>query len=466
MLKTKAAGIPVILIDRDVDHSIAKPGEDYVTFIGSDFVDQGRRAAEWLAKATGGKAKIIELEGTTGADPAIDRKKGFDDYLAGTFKGTPDGRWRVRRDGDHRLPNGNFTRDNGRQVMQTLLQAHPDVTAVYAHNDEMAIGAIAALEDAGRKPGEDVIVVSIDGENAAMDAIVDGTLGASVESSPFFGPIAFETMKKFVDGEEIADWVKVEDRFFDRSNAAEIPGQAVLDNVRHGDQESTSPGDRRRTGLWTLGLWTPDSSGLRGPSLRSWAASCLNNPQRNRARLTLLLEMRDIVKVFPGVVALDDARLTVMTGEVHAIVGQNGAGKSTLIKILNGAYRKDGGTIVFDGRRGRFRHPTRGAGRRRQHDLPGDQSRSLPHGGREHLHGSRAAPLRADRLATHEPRSHARSWRASASSSMSSNHCSSSMSPCSRWSPSRGRSPSDRSSSSWTSRPRRSTNARWRSSSK
>ena len=78
--------------------------------------------------------------------------------------------------------------------MQTLLQAHPEVTAVYAHNDEMAVGAIAALEEAGRKPGEDVIVVSIDGENAALDAIVDGTLGASVESSPFFGPIAFETM--------------------------------------------------------------------------------------------------------------------------------------------------------------------------------------------------------------------------------------------------------------------------------
>jgi len=89
VMKAKAAGIPVILIDRDVDHSIAKPGEDYVTFIGSDFVDQGRRAAEWLVEATGGKAKIIELEGTTGADPAIDRKTGFDEFLQGSFRGTP-----------------------------------------------------------------------------------------------------------------------------------------------------------------------------------------------------------------------------------------------------------------------------------------------------------------------------------------------------------------------------------------
>jgi ribose transport system substrate-binding protein len=225
VVKANAAGIPVILIDRDADHSIAKPGEDYITFIGSDFVDQGRRAAEWLVEATGGKAKIIELEGTTGADPAIDRKRGFDEYLMGTFRGTPTAGGPYPDMEIIASQDGNFTRDKGREVMQTLLQAHPEVTAVYAHNDEMAIGAIAALEEAGRKPGEDVILVSIDGENAAMDAIVDGKLGASVESSPFFGPIAFETMQKYIDGEDIPDWVKVEDRFFDESNAAENQGK-------------------------------------------------------------------------------------------------------------------------------------------------------------------------------------------------------------------------------------------------
>jgi len=225
VVQAKEAGIPVILIDRDVDHEIAKPGEDYIAFIGSDFVDQGRRAAEWLVEATGGEAKIIQLEGTTGADPAIDRRKGFEDYLAGTFQGTP------TPEGAHpgmeiiASQTGNFTRDTGREVMQTLLQAHPEVTAVYAHNDEMAIGAIAALQEAGRNPGEDVILVSIDGENAALDAILDGTLGASVESSPFFGPIAFETMDKYIAGEDIPDWVLVEDRFFDESNAAEFQGK-------------------------------------------------------------------------------------------------------------------------------------------------------------------------------------------------------------------------------------------------
>jgi len=225
VVKAKSAGIPVILIDRDVDHEIAKPGVDYVTFIGSDFVDQGRRAAEWLVEATGGQAKIIILEGTTGADPAIDRQTGFLDYIEkGMFKGTPVG---DPVTGMEVLASqtGDFVRDKGRQAMETLLQAHPDVTAVYAHNDEMIIGAIEALEAAGRKPGEDVTLVSIDGENAAIDAIIAGKLGASVESSPFFGPISFDTMEKYAAGEDLPDWIKVEDRFFDASNAKEVQGK-------------------------------------------------------------------------------------------------------------------------------------------------------------------------------------------------------------------------------------------------
>jgi galactofuranose transport system substrate-binding protein len=213
VMNAKRAGIPVILLDRNVDQNVAKAGTDYVTFIGSDFVDQGRRAAEWLVEATGGKAKIIELEGTVGSSPANDRKKGFDETIA-------------KHPGMEILASqsGDFARDKGRQVMETLLQAHPDVTAVYAHNDEMAVGAIAALEAAGRKPGEDVLVVSIDGTRDAMKAITAGKMGVTVESSPFFGPIACETMKKYAAGEEIPAWVKVEDRIFTKDNAeAHIP---------------------------------------------------------------------------------------------------------------------------------------------------------------------------------------------------------------------------------------------------
>jgi ribose transport system substrate-binding protein len=208
VMKAKKAGIPVILIDRNVDQKVAAAGRDYVTFIGSDFIDQGRRAAEWLIKATNGKATIVELEGTTGSSPANDRKKGFDDA--------------VKKHSGMKIvasQSGDFARDKGRQVMQTLLQAHPDVTAVYAHNDEMAIGAIAALEAAGKKPGQDVIVVSIDGTKDALQAIASGKMGATVQSSPFFGPITCATMKRYAKGEKIEPWVKVSDKFYDKSNA-------------------------------------------------------------------------------------------------------------------------------------------------------------------------------------------------------------------------------------------------------
>lgn len=215
VLKAKAACIPVILLDRDVDHSIAAPGKDYVTMIGSDFVEEGRLAAEWLAKTTGEKAVIIELEGTVGSSPAIDRKKGFDDEIK-------------------KYPNmtivesqtGDFARDKGRQVAEALLQAHPDTTAIYAHNDEMAMGAISALEAAGKVPGKDVIIVSIDGTKDAAQAIVDGKLGATVECSPKFGPKAFEVMAAYANGETFEAKIVNPDRFFDSSNAADYLPEA------------------------------------------------------------------------------------------------------------------------------------------------------------------------------------------------------------------------------------------------
>ena len=208
VLQAKAACIPVILIDRDVDHTLAQPNKDYVTFIGSDFIQQGKRVADWLIKATGGKAKIIELEGTTGASPAINRKKGFDDEI----KTAPGMQILASQDGD-------FNRDTGRKVMATLLQAHPDVTAVYAHNDEMAIGAIAALKAAGRHPGKDVTVVSIDGEKDALNAIISGEEGTSVQSSPFFGPVSFDTIDKYAGGTKLPDWIVVQDMQFTKDNA-------------------------------------------------------------------------------------------------------------------------------------------------------------------------------------------------------------------------------------------------------
>lgn len=211
VMKAKAAGIPTFLVDRSVDPNVAQAGRDYVAFLGSDFVDQGRRVAEWTVENfEGEKGIIVELEGTTGSSPANDRKKGFDDVMA-------------QHDNMEIVASqsGDFARDLGRQVMETLLQAHPDVNIVYAHNDEMAIGAIQALELAGRTPGEDVLVVSIDGTRDALQAIIDGKMGVTVESSPFFGPLACETMKRYAAGEEIEPWVQVSDRIFTAENAAD-----------------------------------------------------------------------------------------------------------------------------------------------------------------------------------------------------------------------------------------------------
>lgn len=122
--------------------------------------------------------------------------------------------------------SGDFARDKGRQVAETLLQAHPDTTIIYAHNDEMAIGAIAALEAAGKVPGKDVLVVSIDGTKDATQAIIDGKMGATSECSPKFGPKAFEVMNGYANGEKYDAKLVNPDRFIDATNAAEYLPEA------------------------------------------------------------------------------------------------------------------------------------------------------------------------------------------------------------------------------------------------
>jgi galactofuranose transport system substrate-binding protein len=208
VMAAKKAGIPVILLDRSVDPKLAKPGKDYLTFIGSDFIKEGQRVAEWLAKNANGKKKIIELEGTIGSSPANDRKKGFDEAIkaAGGFEIVAS-------------QSGDFARDKGRQVAEALLQAHPDADIVYAHNDEMAIGAISAIEAAGKVPGKDILVLSIDGGKEAVGLVAEGKIGAVVECNPRFGPKAFETMARYAKGENIEPWVINDDKFYDASNA-------------------------------------------------------------------------------------------------------------------------------------------------------------------------------------------------------------------------------------------------------
>lgn len=200
------AGVPVITIDRKVTNEHCT---DYVTFIGSDFYDQGVRAADAMAEATGGQAQVAILLGASGNNVTDQRNQGFLDQVEDEH---PDLQVVEQQ-------TANFARDEGQAVAEQLLQANPDIDAIYAHNDEMALGAVTAVTAAGRDPGEDVKIVSIDGTRNAVQAIIDGDINAVIESNPRFGPLAFETAQRFFDGEPVAEDIIIEDNEYTVDNA-------------------------------------------------------------------------------------------------------------------------------------------------------------------------------------------------------------------------------------------------------
>ena len=206
----KDAGIPVILTDRAVEVS---DDSLYTTFIGADFVEEGRRAARWLADATGGKAVIAELQGTRGSAPAIDRKKGFDEIVAQR----PD--MKVIKS-----QTGEFTRAKGREVMEAFLKSAEgsQINALFAHNDDMALGAIQAIEAAGRKPGVDIKIVSIDAIKDAFVAMSEGKLNCTVECNPLLGPQLFDLVEKLRAGQTLPKRVVVEEGVFPQPKAQEL----------------------------------------------------------------------------------------------------------------------------------------------------------------------------------------------------------------------------------------------------
>ncbi|HWP40021.1 MAG TPA: ABC transporter substrate-binding protein [Tepidisphaeraceae bacterium] len=209
MQEIRAAGIPVIVADRrpDVDESM------YVTFIGSDFVEEGRRAAEWLAGRMNGQANIAELQGTTGSAPANDRAKGFREVLE-RYPGMK----------IIKSQTGDFTRSGGKEVMEAFLKSPegPQINALFAHNDDMALGAIQAIEEVGRKPGQDIIIVSIDGVKGAFEAMVAGKLNCTVECNPLIGPQLFDAVEKLMRGEPLPKRIAVEEGVYDQSQAAAV----------------------------------------------------------------------------------------------------------------------------------------------------------------------------------------------------------------------------------------------------
>jgi simple sugar transport system substrate-binding protein len=207
--QAKDANIPVILVDRGI-----KVSDDslYVTLIASDFVEEGRMAAEWLAKRMNGKANIYELQGTTGSAPAIDRKKGFEEVL----QKYPDMKIIKSQSAD-------FTRAKGKEVMEAFIKSDgKQIQAVYAHNDDMALGAIQALEEAGMQPSKEVAIISIDAVKGAFEAMVAGKLDATVECNPLMGPIVFDTINRLRAGEKLPKFIQNKDQLFEQANAAQV----------------------------------------------------------------------------------------------------------------------------------------------------------------------------------------------------------------------------------------------------
>ncbi len=208
--EAQAAKIPVVLTDRAVN---AKDTSLYVTFMGSDFVEEGRKAGRWLVermKGKTGEVRIVELQGTVGSAPAIDRKKGFEEIVKA------DPKFKIVRS-----QTGDFTRAKGKEVMEAFLKAEgKNINVLYAHNDDMAIGAIQAIEEAGLKPAQDITIVSIDGVKGAFQAMMAGKLNVSVECSPLLGPQLMTAVKDILAGKPVPKRILTEEGIFPMETAA------------------------------------------------------------------------------------------------------------------------------------------------------------------------------------------------------------------------------------------------------
>jgi galactofuranose transport system substrate-binding protein len=206
--EAKDAKIPVILTDRAVD---SKDITLYKTFIGSDFVVEGTKAGQWLVKefaSTSGQVNIVELQGTTGSAPANDRKKGFGDIIAA------DPKFKIVAS-----QTGDFTRTKGKEVMEAFLKANKKIDVLYAHNDDMALGAIEAIEGAGLKPGTGIKIVSVDAVKDGMQALATGKINYIVECSPLLGPQLMDLVKKVHAGEQVPQRVLTKESAFTQEQA-------------------------------------------------------------------------------------------------------------------------------------------------------------------------------------------------------------------------------------------------------
>jgi galactofuranose transport system substrate-binding protein len=206
--EAKNAGIPIILVDRFAN----VPDNQYVTYLGSDFLEEGRKAGRVMATLTNGNANIVELVGTIDSAPANGRYKGFREILANY----PD----MHIIGSE---SGDFTQARGREVMEAFLKTYGSlINAVFAHNDDMAMGAIQAIEEYGLKPGVDIKIVSVDAARNAFEAMIAGKLNATIECNPLLGPQFFELALEVANGEAVPKRVPSVEGIFFPDDAAKI----------------------------------------------------------------------------------------------------------------------------------------------------------------------------------------------------------------------------------------------------
>ena len=215
--EVRSAGIPVILMDRTIEVS---DDSLYVSLVGSDFVEEGRRAGRWLLENTRdipGEIDIVELQGTVGSAPANDRKQGFSEVIAA------DQRYRIIRS-----QSGDFDRTQARDVMAEFLRAEGRrIRVLFSHSDTMVLGAIEAIEGAGFKPGSDILIISIGGSRKALEAIVAGKLNVTVECSPLLGPQLINLVGEVAAGKPVPRRVITQESVFTRENSAlELPHRA------------------------------------------------------------------------------------------------------------------------------------------------------------------------------------------------------------------------------------------------
>ena len=213
LAEAQKAKIPIVMIDRDVD----KADQKYrLTIMGSDFVKEGEKVGLWLEKYLKDKGiddgttaiDFAELQGTTGSDPATNRAVGFRNIQKNHSN------WKIMHSQD-----GDFTSSQGKQVMEAFLKDDPKIQVLFAHNDQMALGAIQAIKEAGLQPGKDIVIISIDAVKGAFQAIVNGEMNCTVECNPLLGPQAVQAVRDLRDGKKLPARIWTIESIFDASNA-------------------------------------------------------------------------------------------------------------------------------------------------------------------------------------------------------------------------------------------------------